>query len=185
MARAEIWESVDGYEGIYEVSNHGAVRSMDRNIEFTHRTGHVVGYPVKGKVLTQRTDKYGYLQVNICNGGCRRVSVHRLVCRAFHGECPAECDQVAHADGDPSNNRADNLRWATATENTEDKRLHGRVLSGEAHPRAKLTHAQADEIRALRKRGVKYRIISQRYGVAISTISSIMGGKNWAEVANG
>lgn len=117
---SEQWQSVDKWPG-YEVSNHGRVRSVDR----TAICGDGVVRRWKGRVLKQTPAKSGYLQVSLsCGPRLRTARVHVLVATAFHGPCPdgMEC---RHLDGNPANNRADNLEWGTPGENLRDRIRHG------------------------------------------------------------
>ncbi|WLS01700.1 HNH endonuclease signature motif containing protein [Shinella oryzae] len=109
------------------------------------------------------------------------VTVHRLVCSAFHGE-PTAGMTVNHKDGDKLNNRADNLEWATPAENTQHALRNGFRTSpdqrGAKNPRAKLTSSQAREILenpdALN--GVE---LARKFGVTATTISYLRRRKTW------
>lgn len=105
----EIWKDIEGYEGIYQVSNLGRVRSLDRIIIYS--SGQVV--PFKGKVLSNIKNQLGYHKVNLrVNGGIKTVCVHRLVAKAFIPN-PDNLPFINHKDENPSNNRVDNLEWCT------------------------------------------------------------------------
>ena len=127
---SEQWRAVPDWEGFYEVSDQGRVRSVDRIVPsrpgFTARR--------KGKVLRARVNTSGHLEVKLQRDGARRsVGVHRLVLTAFVGPCP-EGMEACHADDDKSNNHLSNLRWDTRSANTYDKVRNGR------HPMASRTH---------------------------------------------
>ena len=98
----EKWADIPGYAGLYEVSDMGRVRSIDR---------YANGWR-KGRVLSQSTKTKGYLQVTLCKADGARSScaVHRLVAAAFIGPCPPN-ELVRHLDGVPSNNRLRNLAY--------------------------------------------------------------------------
>lgn len=104
----EIWKNIKGYEGRYQVSSMGRVKSLERK--------DCLGRIVKERVLKPCIDRYGYLFVNLCAGGKRTFFVHRLVCQAFH-ENPDNKPQVNHLNEIKTDNRACNLEWATAKEN--------------------------------------------------------------------
>lgn len=115
------WRDIPGYEGVYQVSSEGQVRSLDR----------VVQHPVsgdtlrRGKVLRLKRRSEGYLYVRLYRGGkSKSRSVHHLVLEAFVGPRP-EGSETRHLDGDPTNNRVSNLAWGTPKENAQDKKRHG------------------------------------------------------------
>lgn len=116
----ERWLPVVGYEGYYEVSDLGNVRSIDRVLP--RRGQSPAFYP--GRLLAP-ADRKWQLQVGLQRDGrWRGLSIHRLVLEAFVGPCPPgmEC---CHNDGNYRNNRVENLRWDTHAANMADKRSHG------------------------------------------------------------
>jgi len=115
----ENWRSVVGFEGSYEVSDLGRVRSLDRII--IRKDGMHVS--LKGKILKHSHNPKGYCQL-ILNPGNNNRKIHTLVLEAFVGPAPPglEC---RHADGDKTNNRLNNLSWGTGSENTLDRVRHG------------------------------------------------------------
>lgn len=175
----EIWRPVAGYEGIYEVSSRGRVRSLDRESRCI-MGGRPVAKRLRGKVLRQFSDKNGYPQVGLCG---RTESVHRIVCRAFHGPKPSEGHEVAHRDGDKHNNRPSNLRWATDKENSADRLRHGTHCVGEAHPHAKLSDSQVLEIRRRFKRGERFASLARAFDLSPGHARDIALGnkRKWVE----
>ena len=117
---AEQWRPIPGYEGLYEVSDHGRVRSLDRVVR---RGAHTLRLPGEIKALVDNGHgrKRAYLSRD---GQMQRPQVHRLVLETFVGPCPAGME-ACHNDGNPANNRLENLRWDTGSENMRDKRRHG------------------------------------------------------------
>lgn len=115
----EEWRDIVGYEGAYEVSDHGTVRSVDRVS--------TDGSKRRGKILKPWDIGSGHLAVSLYRGSKRaHRQVHRLVCEAFHGPAPAGKPFVLHWDDVSDNNHASNLRWGTAKENGEDSRRNER-----------------------------------------------------------
>lgn len=114
----EKWCPVYGYEGLYEVSNFGNVRSVDRRV-CDKNAKRILTRKVKGRVLkpSSNKSKQGYLFVFLCkNGTPKRFYLHRLVARAFIPN-PLNLPYINHKDENPQNNSADNLEWCTQVYN--------------------------------------------------------------------
>ena len=107
----ELWQPIEGYEGFYEVSDHGRVRSLDRTVRCKggHRT-------IRGRVLHPGTDKDGYKKVDLSSHGIVKTHrIARLVAKAFvDGDTSLT---VNHKDLNRANNAASNLEWVTAADN--------------------------------------------------------------------
>lgn len=129
---AERWLPVVGYEGYYEVSDLGRVRSLDRTIIDSLGRSRLK----KGKILDPKPHISGYTQFRLEGlGGAVSAKVHREVAKAFIPN-PDNLPCVLHWDDNPSNNRVDNLRWGTRVENGAD-----RVRNG-IDPNASKTHCK-------------------------------------------
>jgi hypothetical protein len=111
------------------------------------------------------------------------LGVHVLVCEAFHGPRPPGADLVAHADGDPGNNEAANLRWATHAENEGDKRRHGRSMLGERNHQAVLTELDVREIRLRHASGESPSSIARDYSVSYRQVYGVCRGESWRHIA--
>lgn len=108
----EIWKDVRGYEGLYQVSNLGRVRSLDRCL--TNKNG--VTRICRGRVLKPQDDTHGYRIVSF--GRKNHKKVHRLVAGAFcDNPNPRKFNVVNHKDSNTSNNKASNLEWCTQAYN--------------------------------------------------------------------
>lgn len=106
----EIWKDIKGYEGLYQVSNLGRVKSLKRILK--HKTTYGGIYTVKGKILKPKEDK-GYYRYSLSNNGKNKLFfAHRLVAEAFIPN-PQHYLIVNHKDENPHNNKADNLEWCT------------------------------------------------------------------------
>jgi hypothetical protein len=117
----ERWLPVVGYEGYYEVSNQGNVRTVARTL--TTKAG--VKKPVRARILKAGTTNHGYRLVVLSKDarGCSYL-VHRLVAEAFIGPRPKGAD-IRHADGTRTNNQLTNLSYGTRSENIYDSVEHG------------------------------------------------------------
>lgn len=124
----EIWKDVKGYEGMYQVSNLGRVRSLDRVYTYQSNSGKSYTRFFKGQMLTQgHVSKY--LQVALCDRKHTRTPfVHRLVAEAFIPN-PDNLPQVNHKDENPENNNVDNLEWCSASYNVNYGRRNEIVRS--------------------------------------------------------
>lgn len=121
----------------------------------------------------------GYLKVAL--GATDQRQVHRLVLEAFVGPCPPGM-QCRHLDGNPKNNRLENLCWGTSKENHEDAARHGRFAYGERHRGAKLDGSKVIEILGQIARGDSQHAIARRFGVTQSVISRINSGRRWKHI---
>lgn len=121
----EQWRPVVGYEGRYEVSDHGRVKSLAREVHDT--LGRTRKIPERNLRVTAQTS--GHLGLGLSKDGhVKSHRVHRLVLEAFVGPCPKGME-ACHNDGDPTNNLLSNLRWDTHEANVADTKRHGRNRS--------------------------------------------------------
>jgi hypothetical protein len=114
---SEQWKPVPGFEGAYEASSEGRVRSITRTVSD--------GSTRAGQVLRPCDNGAGYGIVTLCAGGVETTrTVHSLVAEAWLGPRPAG-HEVCHQDGDSSHNAASNLRWGSHASNMRDQVRHG------------------------------------------------------------
>lgn len=131
----EIWKDIKGYEGMYQISNFGNVRSLPRTQR--NQNGRVVKH--KGKELSPLPNSRGYLRVNLKGDANKRYFVHRLVAIHFvANQEPEKYTVVHHLDSNPLNNKATNLKWTTIEGNN-----HYAIADG----RMKRTHAWLSNLR--------------------------------------
>lgn len=111
----EVWRDIKGYEGYYQISNFGKVKSLKRIVKY--KDGRTFKY--KTKYLKPTKDTRGYLGVGLNkNGNVKHFRVHRLVAETFLGKPKVRLMSVNHIDGIKTNNILDNLEWVTYSENT-------------------------------------------------------------------
>lgn len=122
----EIWKDIEGYEGVYQVSNLGRVRSLDRIVECV-TNGKPRTFRVKGVVMKQhqRKDKYMCIVFWIANKP-KTFLIHRLVAEAFISN-PDNFPMINHKDEDKTNNHVDNLEWCTNQYNLTYKNAQHRA----------------------------------------------------------
>lgn len=121
----EIWKDVVGYEGLYQVSSFGRVKSLDRDqCIIANYTRELVKRPVKGVMLKIGLSSMGYPLVSLSkNGVWITKMVHRLVAIHFIPN-PLNKEEINHKDHNPTNNRINNLEWNTRSENTRHSKDH-------------------------------------------------------------
>jgi len=171
----ERWKDINGYEGLYQVSNLGNVRSFK-----------VVGHPQKTldipHAIKKTTHNNGYDEVMLRKNHTRRLFlVHRLVLEAFIGPCPANME-ACHNNGIRTDNGAENLRWDTRRNNILDKRIHGTARIGEKNNKTPFITSQILEIRERAQNGESFNSIARYYRVAGITISRIVKRKVWTHI---
>lgn len=170
---SEEWRPIPGFEGLYEVSSEGRVRSLDRIC--LGRDGREELH--HGGVLTPQVLKNGYLEVTPCKDGKRKHrTVHSLVAEAFLGPRPAGLD-VCHKDGDRSNNAADNLEYGTRSKNLRDCYSYGgRKGNG------KLFREDVLDIKRRIAAGESCGALAKEFGVNSAAIYHIRNGTSFAYI---
>lgn len=178
----ERWLPVLGFEGFYEVSDHGRVRSLERIVPVSGRTDGQTHKRVRGRVLKPGLSG-GRPVVNLHSDVDRRhAMVHHLVLEAFDGPCP-DGQECRHLNDNRSDNRLANLVWGTRRENMADRKRNGlrrRGVRGEANSASKLTEDDVRLIRHLREGGLSFEKIGRRVGVSWHTVRRIATGETWS-----
>jgi len=181
----EQWLPVPGYEGSYEASTHGRIRSLDRSV-FAGRyrkDGSPVYRALPGKPMPGSRCPAGYFSTTMHRDGTAwQTHRHCVVARTFLGPRPEGLD-VCHNDGDPANNRPANLRYDTRTANHADKVQHGTAPKGARNTNAKLTESDVIKIRwTYRRGGITQKDLGAKYGVHFGNVSAIILGKSWTDL---
>lgn len=182
------WKPVVGYEGLYEVSDGGDVRSL------------VYGGPLGTKkrplprMVKHAVSWRGYPRVGLCRPGSVRKNtpVHRIVLFAFRG-APAAGLECNHIDGNKKNNSVENLEWVTRRENGEHKarmglaasgdrhgmRIHRGIVAGERNGRSVLSAGEVYDIRARYSRGDSIIRMAVEYGCSEAAMYKAATGRSW------
>lgn len=169
METKEIFLDIIGYEGLYQVSNKGRVRSLARL--------RMIALTLNGK------GKHKYLIVHLWKNNTRtKFYLHRLL--ATHFLKGPKRDTVNHNDGNKLNNSLDNLEWATYSENNQHAHDTGLMnpSHGVARPEAKLTDDKVRHIRRLLASGMSQRKVAEFMGVSRGPIQRIAEAKGWKHV---
>jgi hypothetical protein len=182
-AGPEQWRPVLGFEGYYEVSDQGRVRSLERMCR--SRPGRQRPVPermLKPVSVRSRRDGMSRFVVTLHKDGqfWRRVS--HLVLEAFVGGRPTFAHECRHLNCNPSDNRLMNLSWGTQAENHADTLRLGHIARGSLHPAAKLTEKQVVQIRKMLHDGEKPVAVAARFAVSCPTVEGIKYRRTWKHV---
>lgn len=171
----EIWKDIPEFEGFYQVSNLGNVKSLDREIiTYIGNNSYIRKY--KGRILTPRIgDRGGHKVVTLRKPNVRKAPyVHKLVAEIFLGPRPKE-KVICHNDGNPNNNAVFNLRYDTIRNNNMDVYRHNRKMG-----RNTLDLEKVYKIKSLLKeRVLTQREIAKKFQVSYKCISNINTGKTY------
>lgn len=169
----EIWKDIPDYEGKYQASNLGRIKSLPRFATINTE-----------RILKDCSGSHGYRFVGLSNGASRKsLHVARLVLMAFRG-IPKPKIQANHKNGIKTDNRLENLEWVTCKENIR----HGFKLGlltgplGERSSASKLKTTDVLRIRELSKSGLSYKEIAPMFGVLENNICRIVNRKRWNHI---
>lgn len=171
----EEWRDIEGYEGLYQISNYGKVKS------FKHRVHGSEGVILKPHIYTT---KYSIYRLSDSNNDIKRITAHKLVAKAFIPN-PKKYQEVNHKNGIKIDNRVDNLEWCTHQQNMVHAftELYPNIRQGSRNSRATITDDDALQIYKLAMKNERsYADIGKEYGVSKSIVGNIKAGKTWSHV---
>lgn len=165
----EIWKDIEGYEGRYQISNLGRVKSFARK---------------KPAIMTLKTNWDGYKRIGLRPAGSRSqhfFAVHRLVAEAFMPYPGSDFVEINHIDGDKANNVVDNLEWVTKSENAKHAFRTGlrKPTNGTINGQSKLEDSDILEIRKRVANGETQRKVAADYDISFQHVSDIVNKKRW------
>lgn len=172
-SKTEEWRVIKGYEGYYEVSNLGRIRSLSRVIA---NHGVNKNFITKERILRLGYLGVGYPSVLLSVDGVRHNKVvHRIVAIAFL-ENPNNYPMINHKDGDKANNNLENLEWCNAKQNAEHARKTGLIPWGERHTQSKLSNLE--QLAIFHQKGKrKAKRLARLFGVSQGLIYLIWRGE--------
>lgn len=171
----EKWKNIPGFEGLYQVSDSGRIRSFyKRGHSLLNYLPKILNYPKPSKnqylLVGLRKDKKTIM-----------FRMHRLVLLAFQGY-PPKGFECAHLNGKKNDNRLRNLRWVSNSENKEHNRIHGVMPIGEKSKKSKLKEAQVYEIKKLYKEGMSQKKIAEKFCISQQHVSGISNNQKWKHI---
>lgn len=176
----EIWKDIKNYEDIYQISNLGRVKSLNREVIQKNR---VINWPERIFKTTSTKNKYSNIKIYNKNG-FENVSVHRLVGIAF---VPNSNNKlfINHINGIKNDNRAENLEWCTTSENVKHAYRIGLNIPvfGDKSHSSKLTSVQVKTIKeSYRDNLYTQSQLAKIYNVRVSNINMILTNRTWKRV---
>lgn len=185
----EIWKDIPDYEGLYQASDLGQVRSLNREVPMFHGLiKRKTTRKLRGKIIRQYKNKNGYMSVSLsANGKHKTHRVHRLVMLSFVGVPPNE-KNINHKDGNKANNCLSNLEYVTRSENQIHAytilgvKAKGPKIYGEKNHASVLTRNQVVEIHRMSKSGKSHRSIARYFDITHQAVGYILRGRNWPHI---
>lgn len=174
----EIWKSIEGWESLYEVSNYGRVKSLSR---ISLRGNPKVEHKLKERVLKVFYNFHRRALVGLHRDGEGQTTlqVSRLVANAFMDN-PNNFTDINHIDGNPANNRTDNLEWCTRSDNMKHAWSNGLITS----ERKYVSEFEVKKMRAYREAGCSAKLISEIFECSHFNTVNICNGKTRTDIVN-
>lgn len=191
----EVWKDIPGFEGLYQASNLGRVRSLDRNVFQLNRGTYPCVRFLKGKILKPLDNGNGYLYVHLGKG---KKAIHRLVLNTFSPNKKSNKLHVNHKDFNKYNNTLSNLEWVTCHQNNQHLLKNKKVnfSKGENKHNSKLTNSDVIQIKKMLRENEWYKKnvsrnklgkptkkeIANKFNINPSVISQISKNRIWKHI---
>jgi len=178
----EIWRNVVWYEGIYQISSWGNLKSLNW-FYFKCSGGSKVIRPYlkEEKYIKPSFHDFGYPQTGLYGNGTKYITIHKLVAIHFVPN-PNNFKQVGHIDNNPANPKWNNLEWGTQKMNIHHAIFSNRWHTGSKNGLAKLTESDIPKIREMLSEGISCYKIASMYSVHDTQIRSIKHNRTWKHV---
>tara|TARA_Y100001956_G_scaffold64393_1_gene64945 strand:- start:623 stop:1186 length:564 start_codon:yes stop_codon:yes gene_type:complete len=172
-----IWKPVKSFEGLYEVSNYGNIRSLDRLRTWVRKDDNsLVSRVFKGKEMTLKLKATGYKEVHLRDEDRSHYwTVHKVVSEAFHDNLTLPV--IDHKDDDKTHNTLWNLQRCTVKFNTEKAYASGKLVAGNDGYKRKLSDEIKNKVKDLLSENVSIRAIERELGVSQRSIARIRDGE--------
>lgn len=178
IAASVVFKTIDGFPG-YRVGSDGTVWTCRKQTAKNYWAE-----TPEWRELRQNINGMGYYVVGLSYlGNRKKFTVHTLVAVSFFGPRPDKME-CRHLNGNPLDNRVENLQWGTSKENKADMFEHGTFSCGSKGYNAKLTDQDVQAIRSLKNTGVSQAEIGRQFGVGQDRISRIMNRKQWKHLTD-
>ena len=172
----EVWKDIPGYEGLYQASNLGRIKSLSKKLWNGHGYFYSKEKILKPGLSSNKEENKRRLMVVLCKDVKKTWSVHKLIAITFLGEKPEELI-ICHNDGNHLNNSVDNLRYDSYKENTRDILKHDRTIA-----KSKLNIENIINIRKEYSNGVKVKNITKKYNISENTVYNIISKRTYSWV---
>ncbi len=178
----EVWRNIIGYEGVYQISNFGRVKTLEGFLIKNRKGGLKMAVHVPEKIRSETLTANGYRNVSLWRNGVASYNLsHRLVAIHFIKN-PENLLYVLHIDDNPKNPHFKNLKWGTQSDNLKDCSNKNRGFKGIKNNLSKLSEQDVRDIRKALLSGMSAYKTAPLFGVTKAVILSIKHGKTWSHV---